>query len=226
MVNSTIENTDGIHFDEISGNWGGAAIDSTDVTKVIGTFTVPRPSPPPEGSSRIEYCGAAWVGIDGDRNCQSGLIQTGIFWCVQGCETSYEAWYEYIPAASIAYNGIDVSAGDSITVTVTRTSNTGGTTRLVNNSNGQSATHTFSNQRQGTLCGNSAEWIVEDFESGGALVPFADFGTVTFTGATAVVGGSTVTAGGDSAMVIHLNQGNGDLTSTSISGTTLTVSYA
>jgi hypothetical protein len=221
----TAVNHRNVTFDQQSSNWGGAVIVDTDITQVTGTFTVPQPSVPSGGNSGTQYCGAAWVGIDGD-TCQSGLIQTGVFWCVQDGSYSYEAWYEYIPAASIAYSGIDVSAGDVITVTVTRDGTNGGTTTFENTSNGQQGSHTFSGQTDGTLCGTNAEWIVEDFEEGFSLVPFANFGTVTFTGSTAIVGGSTVTAGGDNAQIIDLNQGSGDLTSTTISGSTVTVQYA
>jgi hypothetical protein len=162
--------------------------------------------------------------LDGD-TCQSGLIQTGVFWCVQDGSYSYEAWYEYIPEASIAFSDVTVSSGDVITVTVTRDGTNGGTTTLENTSNGQTGTHTFSGQTDGTLCGTNAEWIVEDFESGSSLVPFANFGTVTFTGSTAVIGGNTVQAGGDSATIIDLTQNGSDLTSTNISGDTVTVTY-
>lgn len=213
-------------FDQQSSNWGGAVIVDTDITEVTGTFTVPTPSPPAGGDSNTNYCGAAWVGIDGD-TCQSALIQTGVFWCVQNGQYSFEAWYEYIPEASIAYeNNIEVNPGDVITVTVTRDGFNGGTTTLVNTSNGQQGSHTFSGQTDGTLCGTNAEWIVEDFEQNSSLVPFADFGTVTFTGSTAVINGQTVSAGGDNAQNFHLNQGNGDLTSTTISGDTVVISYA
>jgi hypothetical protein len=211
-------------FDQQSSNWGGAVIVSSDITQVQGTFTVPQPSPPPGGDSGTEYCGAAWVGIDGD-TCQSGLIQTGVFWCVQDGSFGYEAWYEYIPEASIPFDSVSVNAGDVITVTVTRDGDNGGTTTLENTSNGQQGSHTFSGQTDGTLCGTNAEWIVEDFEEGSSLVPFADFGTVTFSDSSAVIGGSTVSAGGGSPQIIDLNQGGGDLTSTSVSGTDVTVSY-
>jgi len=164
------------------------------------------------------------VGIDGD-TCQTGLIQTGVFWCVQNGEYSYEAWYEYIPAASIAYSGISVSAGDVISVKVTKTSDEGGVTTFDNTSSGESTSHTFSGQTDGTLCGEDAEWIVEDFESGSSLVPFANFGTVTFTGASAVISGSTVTPGGDDADTIYIDQGSGSLTSTTVSGSEVTVNY-
>ncbi|TAQ84537.1 hypothetical protein B7494_g7136 [Chlorociboria aeruginascens] len=206
-----------------STNWSGAVISSSGVTEVTGTFTIPRPSPPSGGSSRTEYCGAAWVGIDGD-TCQSGLIQTGVFWCVQNGAYSYEAWYEYLDAASIAYNGISVSSGDSVTVTVTKTSSTGGVTTL--SSGGTTVSHTFTRQTDGTLCGYDADWIVEDFESGSSLVPFADFGTVTFTGASAVIGGVTETPGGDSANTIVLvSSSDRTLTDTTISGSSVTISY-
>jgi hypothetical protein len=210
--------------DQQSSNWGGAVIVDTAVTQVTGTFTVPTPKVPSGGDSSTQYCGAAWVGIDGD-TCQSGLIQTGVFWCVQGGQYSYEAWYEYIPEASIAYDNINVSAGDVITVTVTASGTNGGTTTFENTSNGQTASHTFSGQTDGTLCGTNAEWIVEDFEEGSSLVPFADFGTVVFTGSSATVGGNTVSPGSDNAQNIFINQGAGDLTSTTISGDTVTVNY-
>ncbi|KAI0518296.1 peptidase A4 family-domain-containing protein [Xylaria bambusicola] len=204
-----------------SSNWGGAAIVTSGVTAVSGTFTVPKPSPPSGGSSSREYCGAAWVGIDGYSN--SALIQTGVLWCVQGSSYEYEAWYEYLPAALIEYSGFSVTAGNSVTVTVTKTSATGGTTTI--SSGGRSASHTFSGQST-RLQGASAEWIVEDFLSGNSLVPFANFGTVTFTGATAVINGATVSASSDSPVTIDLVSSSGSvLTNTGISGTSVTVSY-
>jgi len=75
------------YADEASSNWAGAVIVTTGVTEVTGTFTIPQPKVPSGGSSSTEYCGAGWVGIDGD-TCQSGLIQTGVFWCVQDGEYS------------------------------------------------------------------------------------------------------------------------------------------
>ncbi|KAI1114155.1 peptidase A4 family-domain-containing protein [Nemania sp. NC0429] len=204
-----------------SSNWGGSAIVTSGVTEISGTFTVPKPSPPSGGSSRTSYCGAAWVGIDGYSN--SALIQTGVLWCVQGSSYEYEAWYEYLPAALIAYSGFSVTAGNSVTVTVTKTSATGGTTTI--SANGRSASHTFSNQRT-QLQGASAEWIVEDFTSGSSLVPFANFGTVTFTGATAVINGATVQASSDNPVNIVLVSSSGSaLTSTSWSGSSVTVVY-
>jgi len=76
------------------------------------------------------------------------------------------------------------------------------------------------------LPGTSAEWIVEDFTSGSSLVPFADFGSVTFTGASALINGATVTPGGGAAVIIDLEDANGNIiTSTTVSGGTVTVDY-
>jgi hypothetical protein len=204
-----------------STNWAGAALQTSGVTEVTGTFTVPKPTVPSGGSSRNEYCGAAWVGIDGYSDAD--LIQTGVLWCVENGEFEYEAWYEYLPASLIAYSGITVTAGSVVTVTATKTSNNGGTTTLT--AGGKTVSHTFSNQNS-PLPGTSAEWIVEDFTSGSSLVPFANFGTVTFTGASALVNGATVAPGGSGSTIIDLESSSGSiLTSTSISGSSVTVKY-
>ncbi|TVY47043.1 Aspergillopepsin [Lachnellula occidentalis] len=203
-----------------SSNWAGAAITGSGITEVSGTFTVPKPTVPSGGSSSSEYCGAAWVGIDGYSN--SDLIQTGVLWCIEDGEYEYEAWYEYLPASLVEYSGISVSAGSVVTVTATKTGTNSGVTTL--KSGGSTVSHTFTGESS-PIPGESAEWIVEDFLSGGSEVPFADFGTVTFTGASAIVNGDTVTPGSDSAVNIYLEEDGSVLTSTTISGGTVTVAY-
>lgn len=207
--------------DVASSNWAGAALTTSGITEVSGTFTVPKPSIPSGGDSSTEYCGAAWVGIDGYSDAD--LIQTGVLWCVEGSSYLYEAWYEYLPASLVAYSGISVTAGSVVTVTATKTGTNSGNTTLT--SGGKTVSHTFSNQNS-PLPGTSAEWIVEDFTSGSSLVPFADFGSVTFTGASAVVNGATVTAGGGSPTIIDLENSSGQIiTSTTVSGDSVTVNY-
>ncbi|TVY30315.1 Aspergillopepsin-2 [Lachnellula hyalina] len=222
--NDTI--TEDALFESKSTNWAGAVVSSArdSVTAVQGSFTVPKPILPPRGNSNDQYCGAAWVGIDGD-TCTSSLIQTGVFWCIHHGIVTYEAWYEYIPAASIAYSGISVGAGDVITVAVTRNGFNGGVATLENTSSGQSASHTFTSDRDGNLCGQDAEWIVEDFSSNGGLVPFANFGTITFTEATAVVNGETVSPGSSNADNLYIDFGTGRQTTTTFSGGEVTVGF-
>ena len=73
------------------------------------------------------------------------------------------------------------------------------------------------------LCEQDAEWIVEDFEEGSSLVPFADFGTVTFTNCTASGPDGTYTC--PSPNIIEIEQGGKVLTSVTVSGSDITVKY-
>ena len=91
------------------------------------------------------------------------------------------AWYEWYPDYAYDFSGISFSPGDSVTLTVTASSTTSGTAVITNYSKGKTVTKQITSRS--ALCEQDAEWIVEDFSSGG-LVPFANFGKVTFTDAT------------------------------------------
>jgi hypothetical protein len=203
-------------FVEYSSNWAGAILIGSGYKSVTGTFTVPTPSS--AGS------GAAWVGIDGD-TCSSAILQTGIDWTKSGSSVTYDAWYEWYPDYSYDFSGITLKAGNTIKVTVTATSLTAGTATVENVSTGKTVTHTFSNEgSEGSLCETNAEWIVEDYEEGSSLVPFADFGTITFTGCSAKEGSSTVGTSG--ATVIDIQQNGKVLTSCSVpSSSEVTCTY-
>jgi hypothetical protein len=193
-------------FVEYSSNWAGAILIGTGYTSVTGTFTVPTPTT--AGS------GAAWVGIDGD-TCDTAILQTGIDWTKSGSKITYDAWYEWYPDYSYDFSGITLAAGNTVKVTVTATSKTGGTAVVENVTTGKTVTHTFSNEGSvGDLCEYNAEWIVEDYEEGSSLVSFADFGTVTFTGCSATDGSGTV--GTTGATIIDIEQNNKVLTSCSV----------
>ena len=97
--------------------------------------------------------------------------------------TRAAAWYEWYPAPAHDFSGITFKAGDHVTVSVTATSKTSGKATITNKSTGKTVSNTFTGQK--ALCEEDAEWIVEDFEEGGSLVPFANFGKVEFTDATA-----------------------------------------
>jgi hypothetical protein len=74
------------------------------------------------------------------------------------------------------------------------------------------------------LCEENAEWIVEDFEENGALVPFANFGTVSFTNAYALTSsGAKITPSG--ATIIDLKQGSTVYTTVTTSSSAVTVKY-
>ncbi|KAI0350815.1 aspergillopepsin [Trametes cingulata] len=205
---------------EFSSNWAGAVLvaGSNTFKSVTGTFTVPTPREPSGGSGT--HSASAWVGIDGD-TCGSAILQTGIDFTVSGSRTSFDAWYEWFPDFAHDFSGISISPGNSITVTVTASSLTSGTATIINHSTGQQVSHSFSGQP--ALCQENAEWIVEDFEENGGLVPLANWGTVTFTGVSAgTASGSTTPAG---ATIIDMEQNGRQLTSVSASSSSVTVTY-
>ncbi|KAH9940061.1 acid proteinase [Epithele typhae] len=205
---------------EFSSNWSGAVLvqGSGTFKSVTGTFTIPTPKEPSGGSGT--HSASAWVGIDGD-TCGTAILQTGIDFTVSGTRTSFDAWFEWFPDFAHDFSGISLSPGNSITVSVVATSTTGGTATIVNHSTGQTVSHTFSGQP--ALCQENAEWIVEDFESGNSLVPLANWGTVTFTGASAGTSSGTVTPSG--ATIINMEQNGRVLTNAAASGSSVTVQY-
>lgn len=207
---------------EYSTNWAGAVLIGTGYTSVTAEFTVPTPKLPTGASSSSQYCASAWVGIDGD-TCDTAILQTGIDFCIQGSTVSYDAWYEWYPDYAYDFSGISISAGNVIKITVDASSKTTGTATVENVSTGKSVTHTFTGGVDGDLCEYNAEWIVEDFESNSSLVPFANFGTVTFENAEATSGKSTV--GPSGATIMDIKQSNSVLTSSSVSGNSVTVKY-
>ena len=108
-----------------------------------------------------------------------------------------------------------------IKLTVTASSTTSGTAVIENVTRGQTVSKSLSSSSR--LCQENAEWIVEDFEEGDSLVPFANFGTVQFTGASATTSSGTVGPAG--ATIIDIEQNGKILTSASASSNGVTVSY-
>ncbi|ETS86114.1 hypothetical protein PFICI_04139 [Pestalotiopsis fici W106-1] len=202
-------------YPQYSSNWAGSVQIGTGFTKVQGTITVPDVS----GSS--DSAASAWVGIDGD-TCSTAILQTGISFYGDG---SFDAWYEWIPDYSHSFSSFDISVGDKIYMEVDASSKKAGVATLENLTTGKKVTHSFSSSSTpSSLCETNAEWIVEDFESGGSLVPFADFGSVTFTDASATGSSGTVTPRGGTIIDIQ-DSSNNILTDCTTSGSDLTCKY-
>lgn len=201
-----------------SSNWAGAVWDtypSGSFYKVTGTFTVPTPTAP-------NGCASIWVGIDG-ATCQTAILQTGIDFCYNNGAITYDTWWEWFPYVAYEYGApIAIAPGNVIRVTVTATSTTTGITLLENLSTGQYEEESISAPSY-PLCEANAEWIVEDFSSGGSLVPLCNFGTVTFTNAYAYLnnGGVLSPLGAD---IYEIYQG-GVLTSVSEFSGGVTIQY-
>ncbi|KAM5540672.1 hypothetical protein V8D89_005703 [Ganoderma adspersum] len=203
-----------------STNWAGAVLSEKTATykSVTGTFVIPTPKEP-SGATGKHYA-SAWVGIDGD-TCGHAILQTGLDFAVNGKDVSYSAWYEWFPAGAADFSGITFKAGDTVTVTVTASSKTAGKAYIRNHRTGKVVSHSFTGQP--ALCEYDAEWIVEDFSSGG-LVPFANFGKVTFTDATATTTGGK-TASPKNAKQIDIIKSNKVITKVATGDKSVTVSY-
>ncbi|KAF7359059.1 hypothetical protein MSAN_01246900 [Mycena sanguinolenta] len=208
---------------EVSSNWAGAAFESPAGTykSVTGTFVVPTPKVPSGSSTSGSYAASAWVGIDGD-TCGTAILQTGIDFNIDDGRVSYDAWFEYFPAFATDFTGITIAAGNTIKLTATASSTTSGTVTIENVSTGVTVSKALTSSAK--LCLENAEWIVEDFEEGNSLVPFANFGTVTFTSAQATTESGSV-VGPTGAVIIDLEQNNKVLTSVSSSSSSVTVTY-
>lgn len=155
------------------------------------------------------------------RECHTDSHQTGIDWVIQDGQAQYAAWFEWLPAYSTDFN-IEVNPGDEITMKVVASSKTSGTAYITNESTGQSVSHKFSGQT--ALCETNAEWIVEDFESGSSLIPFAEYSQIQFTGAAYTHGGTT--SGLSGSTLIDLVQNGQTLSTCSItSNSELTCDY-
>ncbi|KUL81727.1 hypothetical protein ZTR_09474 [Talaromyces verruculosus] len=169
-----------------SDNWAGAIAEGRGISQVSGVFTVPTIAMPTGGTTTDIYCGTAWVGIDGQgQDCDGGLVQAGIDWCIQDDIVTYTPWSEWWPAEDqVNWSHLAVEQGDLISINVTANGRTGGSAVLTNVARGTSASRTWSAMQPG-LCQRSAEWIVEDFtiaqSTGDVLAPFADFGQVYWT---------------------------------------------
>ena len=150
---------------------------------------------------------------------QSAILQTGLSFYLDG---TIQGWYEWIPGDWATIDSFSASAGDQVKMKVQATSTSSSTATLENLSAGQSVSHTFTNP-EFTLCETNAQRIVENFESGGSLVPFADFGSVTFTDASATGSRGTVTPSG--ATIINIESNGQILISCSISGGDVSCTY-
>ncbi|KAI0040158.1 hypothetical protein FA95DRAFT_1612018 [Auriscalpium vulgare] len=205
---------------DYSSNWSGAVLSSGAGTykAVTASFVVPTPKAPSGGSGT--YSASAWVGIDGD-SCETAILQTGVDFTVDGGSVSYDAWYEWYPDYAYDFSGIPIKAGDTITVTVTASSTKAGKAVIENVTTGKTVTKSLTSSS--ALCEQDAEWIVEDYEEGSSLVPFANFGSVTFSGASATTSSGSVGPSGSD--IIDLRQSGTVLTSVSTTSSSVTVSY-
>lgn len=169
-----------------STNWSGYAAEtdlgapaSDAVTMVSGSWTVPTVS------GKANAYSSVWVGIDGYASNSVEQLGTEQDTSKSGA-TRYYAWWEMYPNPSVRITSMTIHPGDSISASVTY--NAGAyTLQITDNTTGQS----FSTVQAGTAQRSSAEWIVEAPSSFSGILPLANFGTATFSGAQATINGIT-----------------------------------
>jgi len=180
-----------------SSNWSGYAASGGTFTSVTATWTVPTVSTTSSGAD------ATWVGIGGLTS--EDLIQAGTQAMVDGSGTvEYSSWIEMLPASSRNVP-LSVSAGDSVTVTITQQSGNDWLIAMKNNTTND----TYNVTVQYSSSSSSAEWVQEAPSIGRGLVSLDLFGTVPFSGASAVRDGKTmsVSALGAKAITMINRQG-------------------
>ncbi len=165
-----------------STNWSGYADTGSNFSKVTGSWSEPGVS-----CSRSTTYAAFWVGIDGYSS--DSVEQDGtLIECYQGTAYQY-SWWEMYPTNDIQVVGESVAAGDGISASVVRS----GDSYTLSVTDSTHSANSFTTTQTCSGCANSsAEWIAEApcCTSSGGILPLANFGTWTDSGA-AVTEGST-----------------------------------
>ena len=191
-----------------SVNWAGYAATGGTFTGVSATWTVPTVSTSTQSSAD-----AAWVGIGGITS--TDLIQAGTEAIVQGQQVSYAAWIETLPQAEQQV-ALTVSPGDQVSVSIDQQST--GVWQIVMKNLTTGQTYQTTVNYDSSL--SSAEWIEESPSAGRTQVALDNFGSVSFSNATAVENGQSTSIQQANGKSITMTAQNGQaLTQTSSLGT-------
>jgi Peptidase A4 family len=177
-----------------STNWSGYADTSSTFSTVAGGWTEPSVT----CGKRTTYA-AFWVGIDG---FTSGSVeQAGTLAECSGGSPFYFTWWEMYPTNAIQTVGSSVAPGDNIGVSVTRS----GTSYTLKVTDTQHPANGFTTTQSCSNCANSsAEWIAEA-PSSGSVLPLANFGTWSLSGAS--VNSGTISSFPDDEITMVDNRG-------------------
>jgi len=165
---------------DTSSNWSGYVANGGTYTSVTGTWVVPQVGATTTGAD------ATWVGIGGVTG--TDLIQAGTQATVTGDgSVTYSAWTEILPDFSRT-TPLEVTAGDTITVTITEQSSGVWLIVMVNNTTSDSYEKTlrYASSR------SSAEWVQEAPSTSRGIVTLDDFGSVRFIAGSAVRDGKSL----------------------------------
>jgi hypothetical protein len=158
-----------------STNWSGYAATGQTFTSVSASWTQPSATC---ASGETSYS-SFWVGLDGYNS--SSVEQTGTDADCSSGTPRYYAWYEMYPKFPVNLSN-PVVPGDKMSASVTAGSGGKFTLSISDATQHWSVTTT---QRLNKAALSSAEVIAEAPSSRGGVLPLANFGTVSFSSATA-----------------------------------------
>lgn len=186
---------------DTSSNWSGYSATTGSFTAVGGSWSVPQAT---GASAAALSADATWVGIGGVSG--KDLIQAGTQNIVQNGTTTYEAWYELLPASPVQVP-LAVHPGDAVTVSIAQ--QTDGQWQISFND----ATTGQSYQTSVTYASSlsSAEWIEEMPSDQRGPVPLDNFGSVSFSGGFAVQNGARVSISGSGAASVTMTMTGGQV---------------
>ncbi len=159
--------------DSTSTNWSGYAVTGSRFTSVSSSWTEPTAT-----CSATAYS-SFWVGLDGDTS--NSVEQTGTDADCSGKTPQYYAWYEMYPKFPVNFSNT-VLPGDHMSASVT-TNGSGSFTLTISDSTQGWTKTTTARLKSAKLA--SAEVIAEAPSSSSGVLPLANFGTVSFSGASA-----------------------------------------
>jgi hypothetical protein len=190
-----------------STNWSGYAVSGSNgqFTSVSASWTQPAATCAGTGR-RNQTFSSFWVGLDGFSS--NSVEQTGTEADCQGRTASYFGWFEMFPANPVNFRN-PVRPGDSFSASVTFSGTETFTLILTDHTQGWTQDIT---QNQTGLDRSSAEVITEAPSSNSGVLPLANFGTVSYTGAT--VDGTSM-GSQNPTEIIMVDSGGNDKDSTS-----------
>jgi len=141
-----------------SRNWAGYVINSSDLTAISASWTVPEIHCPSGSTQIVSAAVGVWIGIDGLGTATPEQVGTNGL-CVNGSAT-YVAWEEDATIKSGAQQSFsEISGGDHITASIAYLGNGQFRLKIADAQSSDSRTYTVIIPSAARA---SAEWIVED----------------------------------------------------------------
>ncbi len=158
-----------------SQNWAGyaSAGNAGTFTSVSASWTEPAVT-----CTATDTFASFWAGLDGDGT--NTVEQTGTEADCDAGAATYQGWFEMFPAAPVFYDN-PVEPGDAMSASVAADGGGAFTLTLTDSTQGWNQT---TNQTSDTAQLGSAE-VITEAPSDGTVLPLSNFGTVSFTDATA-----------------------------------------